>query len=165
VSPKDRSREERPDRDVRIRITRSSTHPVEYAVVLLARREGRWHTVHVFDNSHDPEESTRAALANEDLGYPDEVSFLPGDQAWADEAAWELLHAERKAVVVVTAEHEILMIPRRHNSVLHWIDGVRGSTPVLVQWRAHGRDREPYAIATHVGRHPLGRMRELAHAA
>lgn len=56
VSPKDRSREERPDRDVRIRITRSSTHPIEYAVVLLARRKGRWHTVRVFDNAHDPEE-------------------------------------------------------------------------------------------------------------
>lgn len=56
VSPKDRSREERPDRDVRIRITRSSTHPVEYAVVLLARRDGRWHAVRVFDNAHAPEE-------------------------------------------------------------------------------------------------------------
>jgi hypothetical protein len=56
VSPKDRSREERPAADVRISITRSSTHPVEYAVVLLARREGRWHTVRVFDNAHDPEE-------------------------------------------------------------------------------------------------------------
>ncbi len=56
MSPKDRTREERPARDVRIQITRSSTHPVEYAVVLLARRDGRWHTVRVFDNAHDPEE-------------------------------------------------------------------------------------------------------------
>lgn len=116
----------------------------------------------VQDKTH--ELFTRAALADDDLGYPNDVSFLPGDQEWADEAAWELLHDERRAVVVVTADHEILMIPRRHNPLLHWIDGVRGSTPVLVQWRVHGREREPYAVATHVGRHPLGRMRELAHA-
>jgi hypothetical protein len=107
---------------------------------------------------------SRAALADGDLGYPADVAFLPGDQEWADESAWEILHDERKAVVVVTAEHEILLIPRRHSSLLHWLDGLRGSTPVLVQWRAHGREREPYAIATHVGRHPLGRMRELAPA-
>jgi len=56
VSPKDRSREERLADDVRISITRSSTHPVEYAVVLVVRRQGRWHTVRVFDNAHDPEE-------------------------------------------------------------------------------------------------------------
>jgi hypothetical protein len=107
---------------------------------------------------------TRAGLADDDLGYPNDITFLPGDQEWADESAWDILHGERKAVVVVTAEHEILMIPRRHNPLLHWLDGMRGSTPVLVQWRAHGREREPYAVATHVGRHPLGRMRDLAHA-
>jgi len=50
------------------------------------------------------------------------------------------LHDERKAVVIVTAEHEILLIPRRRNPLLHWVDGVRGSTPVLLLWRAHGRD-------------------------
>jgi hypothetical protein len=98
----------------------------------------------VQDKTH--ELFTRAALVDDDLGYPDHVSFLPGDQPWADRAAWELLHHERKAVVVVTAEHEILLIPRRHNALLHWLDGVRGSTPVLVQWRAHGR--EPYPVAT-----------------
>lgn len=108
---------------------------------------------------------TRAALADDDLGYPDDVAFLPGDQPWADKAAWELLHDERKAVVLVTTEHEILLIPRRRSPLLHWLDGVRGSSPVLVEWRSHGGARERYAVATHVGRHPLGRMRELAHAA
>lgn len=37
-------------------IERSSIHPVEYAIVLLALREGMWHTVRTFDNAHDPEE-------------------------------------------------------------------------------------------------------------
>jgi len=68
-------------------------------------------------------------------------------------------------VVLVTAEHEMLLIPRRRNAVLHWIDGLRGSTPVLVQWHGHAGDDAPYAVATHVGRHPLGHMRKLAHAA
>jgi hypothetical protein len=107
---------------------------------------------------------TRAALADDDLGYPDAVVFLPGDQEWADDTTWKTLHDERKAVVVVTAEHEILLIPRRRNPLLRRLDGLRRSTPVLVQLRAHGCEREPYAIATHVGRKPLGRMRELAHA-
>lgn len=35
---------------------RSSTHPVEYAIVLVVSREGRWHTVRTFDNAHGPEE-------------------------------------------------------------------------------------------------------------
>jgi hypothetical protein len=35
---------------------RSSTHPVEYAIVLLVRHEGRWQTVRTFDNAHAPEE-------------------------------------------------------------------------------------------------------------
>jgi hypothetical protein len=37
-------------------IERTSTHPVEYAIVLVARRDGRWHTVRTFDNAHDPQE-------------------------------------------------------------------------------------------------------------
>jgi len=116
----------------------------------------------VEDKTH--ELFTRAALADDSLGYPADVAFIPGDQAWADESTWEILHDERRAVVVVTAEHEILLVPRRRNPLLRWMDGLRGSTPVVVQWRAHGHDREPYAVTTHVGRHPLGRMRELAHA-
>jgi hypothetical protein len=53
---KDRSRVEHPGPGVRIHIMRSSTHPVEYAVVIVVWREGRWHTVRTFDNAHDAEE-------------------------------------------------------------------------------------------------------------
>lgn len=80
VSPKDRSREERPGRDVRIRITRSSTHPVEYAVVLLARRDGRWHTVRVFDNAHDPEEHHEHRYFGEEK-QPPTVTHGPVNEA------------------------------------------------------------------------------------
>ena len=34
-------------------VERSSSHPVEYAIVLVVLREGRWHTVRMFDNAHD----------------------------------------------------------------------------------------------------------------
>jgi hypothetical protein len=43
-------------RDVRIVVERSSTHPVEYAIVLLVERNGVWHTVRTFDNAHTPDE-------------------------------------------------------------------------------------------------------------
>jgi hypothetical protein len=39
-----------------MRIARSSVHPVKYSIVLVVRREGCWHTVRTFDNSHAVEE-------------------------------------------------------------------------------------------------------------
>jgi hypothetical protein len=41
---------------VSIVIERTSSHPVEYAVMLIVRRGGHWHTVRTFDNAHDPQE-------------------------------------------------------------------------------------------------------------
>ena len=35
---------------------RSSAHPVEYAITLRIRRDGRWQTIHLFDNSHAVDE-------------------------------------------------------------------------------------------------------------
>ena len=37
-------------------VERSSEHPIEYAIVLLALRDGRWRTVRTFDNAHYPSE-------------------------------------------------------------------------------------------------------------
>jgi hypothetical protein len=42
--------------DVQLVVERSSEHPIEYAIVLLALRDGRWRTVRTFDNAHDPSE-------------------------------------------------------------------------------------------------------------
>jgi hypothetical protein len=53
---KDRTRRRELARDVQIVVERSSTHPVEYAIVLLVERDGAWHTVRTFDNAHAPEE-------------------------------------------------------------------------------------------------------------
>lgn len=49
---KDRTRVRRVAHDVRIVVRRSSSHPVEYAIVLLTERDGTWHTVRTFDNAH-----------------------------------------------------------------------------------------------------------------
>lgn len=54
--PKDRIRRRRLAPGVLMVIERSSAHPVEYAVVLLVERDGKWHTVRTFDNAHALEE-------------------------------------------------------------------------------------------------------------
>jgi len=54
--PKDRTRELFLAAGVLVVIQRSSTHPVEYAIMLLVERDGVWHTVRTFDNAHAPEE-------------------------------------------------------------------------------------------------------------
>jgi hypothetical protein len=53
---KDRTRRRRVARDVVIAVERSSSHPLEYAIMLLIQRGGRWHLVRTFDNAHGPEE-------------------------------------------------------------------------------------------------------------
>lgn len=107
-----------------------------------------------------------AGTADDALGYPNGAEFVPADEEWADSAVWRALHCERRPVVIVAEDHELVLSPRRRNMLLRPLDGLLGSTPVLVQWRAPGGgDRPaPYAVTTHVGRHPLGRMRHLAHA-
>jgi hypothetical protein len=53
---KDRTRRRFLASDVQLVVERSSEHPVEYAIVLLVLRGGRWRTVRTFDNAHDPSE-------------------------------------------------------------------------------------------------------------
>jgi hypothetical protein len=54
--PKDRTRELFIAPGVMMVIERSSSHPIEYAIVLLVERNGTWHTVRAFDNAHNPQE-------------------------------------------------------------------------------------------------------------
>jgi hypothetical protein len=49
---KDRERRISLAEDVEIVVERSSQHPVVYAIMLIARRDDQWHTVHMFDNAH-----------------------------------------------------------------------------------------------------------------
>jgi hypothetical protein len=53
---KDRRWELAPAPNVRIIVTRSSSHPVEYAITLVILRDGVWHTMRSFDNAHHPTE-------------------------------------------------------------------------------------------------------------
>lgn len=53
---KDRHRTEQLDDLNRIVITRSSAHPVTYAVTLVTAWRGHWYAVRTFDNSHIADE-------------------------------------------------------------------------------------------------------------
>jgi len=99
-----------------------------------------------------------ASLSDDDLGYPDHVAFVPGDEEWADEVVWRNLTTGR-ATVVVSDEFELLLMPLPR----HLIDRLRGRVGVNVTHRAQGHPA-PYATASRLGRHPVCQMRELAHA-
>jgi hypothetical protein len=99
-----------------------------------------------------------ASLSDDDLGYPDEVEFVPGDREWADEVVWSNL-TEGRATVLVSDEIELLLFPLRRSL----IDRLRGRVAVNVAHRTHGHTA-PYATASRLGRHPVRQMRELAHA-
>lgn len=99
-----------------------------------------------------------ASLSDDDLGYPDRVAFVPGDQEWADEVVWRNL-TEGRATVLVNDEIELLLTPLRRNL----IDRLRGRVSVNIAHRAPGH-AAPYATASRLGRHPVRQMRELAHA-
>jgi hypothetical protein len=97
-----------------------------------------------------------ASLSDDDLGCPDRVAFIPGDQEWADDALWRNL-TEGRATVLVSDESELLLIPQPRGL----IDRLRGR--VRVTQRVHGHPA-PYATSSRLGRHPVRQMRELAHA-
>jgi hypothetical protein len=98
-----------------------------------------------------------ASLSDGDLGYPDRVAFVPGDQEWADEVVWRNL-TEGRATVIVSDEIELLLNPLPRTL----IDRLRGRVGVNVTHRARGH-AAPYATASRLGRHPVRQMRELAH--
>jgi hypothetical protein len=99
-----------------------------------------------------------ASTSNDDLGYPDEVEFIPGDHEWADEVLWRNL-TEGHPTVLVSDDAELLLLPRPRSL----IDRLRGHVVVNVAHRTHGH-ASPYATASRLGRHPVRQMRELAHA-
>ncbi len=99
-----------------------------------------------------------ATLSDDDLGYPDQVAFVPGDQEWADDVVWRNL-TEGRATVLVGDETELLLIPLPRSL----IDRLRGRVGVNVTQRVHGHAGS-YATASRLGRHPVRQMRELAHA-
>lgn len=98
----------------------------------------------------------KASLSDEDLGYPDDVSFLPADEEWTEEELWRSLR-EGMATVLVMEDFELLFMPLRRNV----LDRLSGRVPVRVAQRADGH-ATPYATRSRLGRHPLREMRRLA---
>jgi hypothetical protein len=72
-----------------------------------------------------------ASLSDDDLGYPDEVEFIPGDEEWADEVLWRNL-TEGHPTVLVSEDAELLLLPRPRSL----IDRLRGHVVVNVAHRA-----------------------------
>jgi hypothetical protein len=97
-----------------------------------------------------------SSLSDDDLGYPNRVAFVPGDQDWADDVVWRNL-TEGRPTVLVGEETELLLVPMRRSL----LDRVRGRVAVHVGQRTHGRST-PYVTASRLGRHPLREMRELS---
>jgi hypothetical protein len=95
--------------------------------------------------------------SDDDLGYPSEVTFIPSDQEWADQALRRNL-VEGKATVLVGEEIELLLTPMRR-SPLDWL---RGRVPVTIAHRVHGH-ATPYTTPSSLGRHPLREIRQPAH--
>jgi hypothetical protein len=101
----------------------------------------------------------RAILSDDDLGYPNGVCFVPGDQNWTDDSVWRDLHEDGQAVVLVIMQHEILLCPRRRSRALRWLDGVLRTTPVLMSVRRHGDVEFPTATPMRIGRRKCRRLR------
>jgi hypothetical protein len=89
---KDRTRRRELARDVQIVVERSSTHPVEYAIVLLVERDGAWHTVRTFDNAHAPTEHHEHRYVGSDKQPTNRLAWAAesGDARSRDQAIDEL---------------------------------------------------------------------------
>lgn len=97
-----------------------------------------------------------ASFSDDDLGYPDDVEFVPGDQEWADDVVWSNL-THGLATVVVIEESELVLLPQRRSL----IDKLRGRVAVTVGQRVNGH-APAYMTSSRLGRHPLREMRELS---
>ena len=82
--------------DVVIVWERSSHPPIEYAIVLLAERDGAWHTVRTFDNAHGEREHHEHAYDG-DLKQPPTVT--DGDVSAVMHAALRSLRRGWPAIV------------------------------------------------------------------
>lgn len=110
------------------------------------------------DKTHDL--FVRAALSDEDLGYPDDVSFIPSDEEWSDRALTRTIVDERRPAVVVFDSLEVLIEPCPRHGLRGLVDRMRGKTGVQIGFREHGiHAPSPVAVRTRVGRHPLDDIR------
>ena len=69
------------------------------------------------------------AAKDDDLGYPDDVAFVP-DEEWADEVLWRNL-AEGRATVLVGEEIELLLTPLRRSLIDRLRGRARSTSPTV----------------------------------
>jgi hypothetical protein len=100
-----------------------------------------------------------ATLSDDDLGYPNGVEFVPGDEEWADDAVWRKL-AEGRPTVLVDEQDELLLVPLRRGL----IDKLRGRVTVNIGHRVGGHT-SPFVTASCLGRETVREVCERACAA
>lgn len=80
---------------------------------------------------------TRAALSDDDLGYPNGVEFLGTDvEDWRG-ILWDNLREGQPTVLVDEDANEMLVAPTRRPLGLRLLDRVQGKRTVLVGWRSN----------------------------
>lgn len=80
---------------------------------------------------------TRAALSEEDLGYPDGVAFLAVDvEEWRD-LLWNNVVEGKPTVLVDEDANEMLFAPMPRPLPLQLLDQLRGKRMVAVGWRSN----------------------------
>jgi hypothetical protein len=97
-----------------------------------------------------------ATLGDDDLGYPNGVEFVPGDEDWADEAVWRKL-TDGRPTLVVNEESELLLVPMRRSL----IDRICGRVTANLGECVNGRAPTGMRISR-FGRHPLREMRKIS---
>lgn len=104
---------------------------------------------------------TRAALSDEDLGYPNRVIFVPIDVDDVDGVVWRSLHNEQRPVVLVgRGDAEVLIVPCARGRARRVYESLRGYVTVRVGWRRHGLHDDEYSVRTRVGHRPVADLHQ-----
>lgn len=96
----------------------------------------------------------QVVLADDALGYPKKVDFVPADSPTVDQDVWDLLVNERRAVAVVDIDDEMIIVPR-HRTLL---DRIREVVPVTIEIRTKASTAGK-SFNTELGRKPVSSMR------
>jgi hypothetical protein len=98
---------------------------------------------------------TRAALSNDDLGYPNGVEFLGTDvEDWRG-ILWDNLREGQPTVLVDEDANEMLVAPTRRAFGLRLLDRVQGKRTVRVGWRSNSHH---YDIPARLDRETISRF-------
>jgi hypothetical protein len=83
-----------------------------------------------------------SALADDDRGYPDSVSFVSADSDDLEVVVWRNLRRETPTVIVDEDAMEVMFVPVHKTGPVGWMQRARGRVHVCVVWRKHGASHE-----------------------